>query len=138
MDDAVRRILESHKTWAVVGCSPDEWRPSHRVARRLQGWGYRVIPVNPNATEILGEPAYPDLESISEPVEVVDIFRRSDQAGAHVDEAVAVGAKAVWMQLGVIDEEAAQRAADAGLDVVMNRCPAMEYPRLAPPVRPPA
>ena len=128
MDDTVRRILESYRTWAVVGCSPDEWRPSHRVARRLQGWGYRTIPVNPNAEVILGERAYPDLGSIPEPVEVVDIFRRA--AGAHVDEAIAVGARAVWMQLGVVDEAAAARARAAGLDVVMDRCPAVEYPRL--------
>ena len=130
MDDAARKILETYRTWAVVGCSPDEWRPSHRVARRLRGWGYRVIPVNPHADTIFGEPVHPDLASVPEPVEVVDIFRRSTDAGAHVDEAIAVGARAVWMQLGVVDEEAAERARAAGLDVVMDRCPAIEYPRL--------
>ena len=129
-DDTARRILETHRTWAVIGCSPDEWRPSHRVARRMQGWGYRIIPVNPNAGEILGERAYPDLAAIPEPVGVVDIFRRSAEAGAHVDEAIAIGAKAVWMQLGVVDHDAAARAIRAGLDVVMDRCPAIEYPRL--------
>ena len=130
MEDAVRRILEGCRTWAVVGCSPDQSRPSHRVARRLQGWGYRVIPVNPNADVILGEPAYPRLADVPEQVEVVDIFRHSAQAGAHVDEAIAIGAGAVWMQLGVVDEAAARRARAAGLDVVMDRCPAIEYPRL--------
>ena len=130
MQETITRILESSRTWAIVGCSPDEWRPSHRVARRLQGWGYRIIPVNPAADAILGEPAYPDLASIPEPVDVVDVFRRSQHAGAHVDEAIAIGARAVWMQLGVIDEAAADRARAAGLDVVMDRCPAIEYPRL--------
>jgi predicted CoA-binding protein len=100
--------------------------------RYLQRSGYRIIPVNPAETEILGERVYPSLDAIpaSEGVEVVDIFRRADQAGAHVDEAIAIGAKAVWMQLGVIDVDAAQRASDAGLDVVMDRCPAQDLPRL--------
>ena len=89
-----------------------------------------MIPVNPNCDEVLGEPAYARLEDIPDQVDVVDIFRRSDAAGAHVDEAIAIGAKAVWMQLGVIDEDAAKRARDAGLEVVMDRCPAIEIPRL--------
>ena len=89
-----------------------------------------MIPVNPNCDEVLGERAYARLEDIPDPVDVVDIFRRSDAAGAHVDEAIAVGAKAVWMQLGVIDEEAARRAQARGLQVVMDRCPAIEIPRL--------
>jgi predicted CoA-binding protein len=129
----VAHILNSYKTWAVVGCSPDPWRDSHGVAAFLVDRGYRVIPVNPSADEILGLRCYPDLASIptSEGVEVVDIFRRSDQAGTHVDEAIAVGAKAVWMQLGVIDDVAAQRAQAAGLQVVMDRCPKIELPRLA-------
>ena len=95
----------------------------------LHRHGYRVIPVNPNASEVRGLPCYPDLASVPEPVDVVDIFRRSAAAGAHVDEAIAVGAKAVWMQLGVIDEAAAQRARAAGLEVVMDRCPAIELGR---------
>ena len=90
-----------------------------------------MIPVNPNCDEVLGERAYARLEDIPDQVDVVDIFRRSDAAGAHVDEAIAIGAKAVWMQLGVIDEDAAQRARDAGLEVVMDRCPAIEIPRLS-------
>ncbi len=130
--DPARRILESYRIWAVVGCSPSPGRPSHGVARRLQSWGYRIIPVNPHAEEILGERAYPDLASIpaGEGVEVVDIFRRSRYAGGHVDEAIAAGAKAVWMQLGVVDHDAAARAEAAGLDVVMDRCPAIEGRRL--------
>ena len=129
----VAHILTTYKTWAVVGCSPDPSRDSHGVAAFLQDHGYRVIPVNPSANEILGQRCYPDLASIptGEGVEVVDIFRRSDQAGVHVDEAIAIGAKAVWMQLGVIDPAAAERAADAGLQVAMDRCPKIELPRLA-------
>lgn len=129
----VRAILDTHRVWAVVGCSPDPSRPSHSVARFLQGNGYRVIPVNPRATEILGERCYARLADVpaEEDVEVVDIFRRSALAGVHVDEAVEIGARAVWMQLGVIDHAAAARARDAGLRVVMDRCPAIELPRLA-------
>ena len=128
-----QQVLERFTTWAVVGCSPDPSRDSHDVARFLQARGKRVIPVNPNFCpgEILGEECHPDLASIAEPVEVVDIFRRAEFAAAHVDEAIAVGAKAVWMQLGVIDEDAAQRARDAGLLVVMNRCPKIEWPRVS-------
>ena len=110
-------------------------RDSHRIAALLQRRGHRVIPVNPNCDEVLGEKAYPTLGDIPESVDVVDVFRRSDRAGAHVDEAIAIGAKAVWLQLGVIDEEACERARAAGLQVVMDRCPAIEIPRLsgAPP-----
>jgi predicted CoA-binding protein len=127
----VRQILEQFTTWAVVGCSPDPRRDSHGVAAFLQARGKRVVPVNPNACpgEILGQECHPDLASIGEPVEVVDIFRRSEFAGTHVDEAIAIGAKAVWMQLGVIDEAAAVRAREAGLLVVMDRCPKIEWPR---------
>ncbi len=131
--ETIRTLLTETHTWAVIGCSPDPRRDSHRVARLLQDRGFRVIPVNPNADEVLGEPCYPSLGDIParERVDVVDIFRRTDRAGAHVDEAIAAGARAVWMQLGVIDETAAQRALEAGLLVVMNRCPAIELPRLA-------
>jgi uncharacterized protein len=132
VSDDVRAILTGHRVWAVVGCSPDPGRPSHSVASFLQRRGYRVIPVNPNGTEILGERCYARLADIpaEEGVEVVDVFRRSALAGAHVDEAIAIGARAVWLQLGVIDEAAAQRARAAGLRVVMDRCPAIELPRL--------
>jgi len=130
--EIITRILRDHRTWAVVGCSPRPDRPSHRVARFLQENGYRVIPVHPGVDELLGERCFPTLMDIpsTEKVQVVDIFRRSDQAGAHVDEAIAIGARAVWMQLGVIDESASARARAAGLDVVMDRCPAIELPRL--------
>jgi predicted CoA-binding protein len=130
--DAIRTVLEELATWAVVGCSPDPRRDSHEVAAFLQRIGKRVVPVNPAGGDILGERACPDLAAAAAEVtvDVVDIFRRSDQAGAHVDEAIAIGAKAVWLQLGVVDEDAAQRALDAGLLVVMDRCPKIEYPRL--------
>ena len=129
-NDAIRFALGCH-TWAVVGCSPSPSRDSHRIAALLQRRGHRIIPVNPDCDEILGERAYARLEDIPDPVDVVDIFRRSDAAGAHVDEAVAIGAKAVWMQLGVVDEDAARRARARGLQVVMDRCPAIEIPRLS-------
>src|SRR3954454_11743864 len=130
VDAVARRILETSRTWAIVGCSPDPGRPSYGVARFLMERGYRVICVNPFAEACFGEPGVGDLRSIDERVDVVDIFRRPDQAGTHVDEAIAIGARAVWMQLGVVDEEAAARARSAGLDVVMDRCPKIEYPRL--------
>ena len=128
--DDVRAILTGTRVWAVVGCSPDPSRDSHRIASMLQRRGYTVIPVNPLATEILGERCYPTLGAVPAPVEVVDIFRRAAAAGAHVDEAVRIGAQAVWMQLGVIDAAAAERGRAAGLRVVMDRCPAIELPRL--------
>ncbi len=129
--ETVDRILDSCETFAVVGASPHPGRPSNGVVGVLLEHGYRVIPVNPNADEVRGMRCYPELASIPSEVEVdvVDIFRRSEEAGHHVDEAITVGAKAVWMQLGVIDEAAAQRARDAGLDVVMDRCPAIELNR---------
>ena len=131
--ETIRTVLTDTRTWAVVGCSPDPRRDSHRIARLLQSRGFRVIPVNPNADEVVGERCYASVTEIpaGEGVEVVDIFRRADRAGSHVDEAIAIGARAVWMQLGVIDDAAAERALDSGLLVVMNRCPAIELPRLA-------
>jgi uncharacterized protein len=133
MGDDVRSLLTETRTWAVVGCSPDPRRDSHRIAALLQREAYRVIPVNPNVDgELLGERCYRSVTEIpdAEGVEVVDIFRRSAEVGAHVDEAIAIGARGVWLQLGVIDEAAAGRARAAGLRVVMNRCPAIELPRL--------
>lgn len=129
MDDDIEFILRELRTWAVVGCSPSPWRDSHRVASLLMRKGYRVIPVNPEADTVLGERCHPVLPA-GEGIEVVDLFRRSSAVSAHVDEAIAIGAKAVWMQLGVIDSEAAARARAAGLRVVMDRCPAIELPRL--------
>ena len=130
--DDVRAILTGTRVWAVVGCSPDPGRDSHRIAAMLRRRGYTVIPVNPMSAEILGERCYPSLASIPDGagVEVVDVFRRASAAGAHVDEAIAIGARAVWMQLGVVDEAAAERGRAAGLRVVMDRCPAIELPRL--------
>ena len=131
-DDYLRGILETVRTVAVVGASPRTHRPSHGVMRFLQGHGYRAIPVNPFAagTEILGERCYARLADIPEPVDLVDIFRRSEAAGVAVDGAIEIGAKAVWMQLGVRDDAAAARAEAEGIAVVMNRCPAIEIPRL--------
>ena len=125
MDDRSSHVLTAYDRWAVVGWSPDPGRDSHRIAAFLELKGKRVWRVNPHAPG-----AYPSLAAIGKPIEVVDIFRRSSEAGVHVDEAIAIGAEAVWMQLGVVDEDAAQRARDAGLEVVMDRCPAIEYPKL--------
>jgi predicted CoA-binding protein len=133
----IEHVLRDLRVWAVVGCSSNPIRPSHSVTGTLLRHGYEVLPVNPREREVFELPAFPDLASAAEaanavgrPIEVVDIFRRADLAGAHVDEAIAIGAKAVWLQLGVIDEAAAARARDAGLMVVMDRCPAIELPRL--------
>lgn len=121
-DATIERIFAECPTIAVVGLSSNPLRPSHGVASYMQRRGYRVIPVNPNETEVLGVRAYPSLAEVPDQIDLVDIFRRSDEAGRAVDEAIAVGAKAVWMQDGVIDNAAAQRALDAGLLVVMDRC----------------
>ena len=124
------KILNTYRTVAVVGLSPKPERPSNRVANYLKEQGYRVIPVNTYATEILGETCYPDLSSIPEPVDVVDIFRRPEAVPPIVEEAIEIGAKAVWMQEGVINEEAAARAKEAGLLVVMDRCMLKEHGKL--------
>ena len=126
-------MLSAPLTWAVVGCSPSPHRDSHRIAGLLKRRGNRIIPVNPTAAgaDILGERCEARLADLpAGGVDVVDLFRRSEAAGAHVDEAIAIGARAVWMQLGVIDEDAAERARAAGLSVVMDRCPAIEIRRL--------
>lgn len=131
-DAYLRDILAAARTIAVVGASPRPNRPSHGVMRFLQRHGYRCIPVNPFAAggEILGERVYAGLADIKEPVDIVDVFRRSGFAGAAVDEAIQIGAKTVWMQLDVRDDAAAARAEARGLKVVMDRCPAIEIPRL--------
>lgn len=132
-DDAdIRTLLEGARTIALVGASDRPDRPSFRVMATLQQHGYRVIPVNPQITgeHVHGEFVFRDLAQLGDPIDIVDIFRRSDAAGAVVDQAIAIGAKAVWMQLGVVDEEAAARAEAAGLKVVMDRCPAIEIERL--------
>lgn len=140
-DTYLRGILEATRTIAVVGASPRPHRPSHGVMRFLQSRGYRAIPVNPFAAgqDILDERVYARLADIPQdqvgPVDMVDIFRRSAMAGGVVDEAIAIGAQFVWMQLDVRDDEAAARAEAHGLKVVMDRCPAIEIPRLGLPPR---
>jgi len=130
-DDVIRALLVRRLNVAVVGCSPNPARDSHRIARLLLDRGHRVFPVNPAATgKILGQTVYASLGDIRESIDMVDVFRRSDQVGPVVDDAITKGAAAVWMQLGVIDEAAAERAQRAGLTVVMDRCPAIEYRRL--------
>lgn len=132
-DDAeIKALLEGARTIALVGASDRPDRPSYRVMAMLQEHGYRVIPVNPQITgeHLHGEFVFRELAQIGEPIDIVDIFRRPIAAGEAVDEAIAVGARAVWMQLGVINEDAAARAEAAGLQVVMDRCPAIEIPRL--------
>lgn len=126
---AIQTILNECRTIAVVGLSSNPMRPSYDVARYMQRQGYRIIPVNPNEVEVLGERAYPSLEKVPEKFDLVDIFRRSEEAGEHVDEAIRLGANAVWMQDGVIDSEAADRALKAGLLVVMDNCILREHAR---------
>ena len=132
-DELMKRVLGSVRVVAIVGVSASEAKPSHFVMKYMQGKGYRCIPVNPGLAGqvLLGEKVYPDLKSIPVSVDMVDIFRNSEAAGAVTDEAIAIGAKVVWMQLGVINEAAAKRAEDAGLIVIMDRCPKMEYSRFS-------
>ena len=127
--ETIRRILDECRTIAVVGLSSAPSRPSNSVSDYMRRNGYKVIPVNPNETSVFGEKAYPDLFAVPEKVELVDVFRRSDEAGKAVDQAIAIGAKAVWLQEGVIDRAAAQRALEAGLLVVMDRCWLKEHIR---------
>jgi predicted CoA-binding protein len=131
-DEAIVATLRAVKTIAVVGASPKPHRASHGVMRFLQGKGFRCIPVNPgHAGEmLLGETVYADLAAVPLPVDMVDVFRNSVAAGPVVDEAIAIGADVVWMQLGVINEAAADRGRRAGLTVIMDRCPAIEWGRL--------
>jgi predicted CoA-binding protein len=132
IDDDIRSLLEQTRTIALIGASDRPDRPSNRVMAMLQRHGYRVIPINPQITgeHVHGEFVWRDLTQIGEPIDLVDIFRRPEAAGEAVDQAIAAGAKAVWMQLGVINQAAAERAEAAGLKVVMDRCPAIEIPRL--------
>ena len=126
----LRRILKSNHTIAVVGLSADWYRPSYFAAKYMQEHGFRVIPVNPKYDEILGEKCYPNLKSIPEPVDIVDVFRKSEDCVPIAEDAVAIGAKVLWLQLGVINEEAARIAEAGGLEVVMDRCVKIEYARL--------
>lgn len=125
----IRDVLSTTKTVAMVGLSPKSERPSYFVASYLQSEGYRVIPVNPRATEILGEKAYPDLNSIPFPIDLVDVFRQPEECLEVAKQAIAIGAKTLWLQLRVINLEAAQLAADAGLNVIVDRCVKIEHGR---------
>jgi predicted CoA-binding protein len=124
--ETIERVLR-HQVWAVVGLTDNRHRAAYGVARFLLDRGKRVVPVNPGGEPVHGQAGYRSVAEIPFPVDVVDLFRRSEAAGGHVDEAVEAGAKAVWLQLGVIDEQAADRASAAGLDVVMDHCPAIEW-----------
>jgi predicted CoA-binding protein len=124
--DRLRELLQNARSIAVVGLSGDRNRPSYGVASTLLEYGYEIHPVNPNEARVLGRPVVPDLASLPGPVDVVDLFRRSELVGPHVDEAIALGAKVVWLQDGVIDRAAAERAHAAGLEVVMDRCMARD------------
>ncbi|HEV2300629.1 MAG TPA: CoA-binding protein [Stellaceae bacterium] len=137
-DDYLREVLSGARTIAILGASPRADRPSHRVMAYLQSRFYRTIPVNPNAAgeTILGERCYAALAELPEKVEMVDVFRRASALSAAVDDAIAAGAGIVWLQLGLRDDVAAARAEAQGLKVVMNRCPAIEIPRLGLPPRP--
>ena len=129
-DDEIRQVLSGAKTIAVVGLSAKPWRPSHGVSEYMQSKGYRVIPVNPNLAAALGEKAYARLEDVPEKIDIVNIFRRSEFVAPLVDAAIALGARAVWMQEGVVDHEAAERARRAGLAVIMDRCILKEHRKL--------
>ena len=126
----LRRVLQGNRVIAVVGLSPNWNRPSFFAAKYMLEHGYTVIPVNPGATEILGRKCYPDLASIPQPVDLVDVFRKPADATPIAQEAIRLGAKCLWLQLGVINREAADKASAAGLDVVMDRCVKIEYARL--------
>ncbi len=129
-DREIRQLLETSKTIAMVGLSDKPDRDSYRVAEYLQRQGYRIIPVNPTVDVVLGEKSYASVSDIPAPVDIVDVFRRPDAVGPVVEDAIAAGARAVWMQLGIENEEAAQAAEAAGLQVVMDRCIKIEHARL--------
>jgi predicted CoA-binding protein len=125
----IPELLAASKTIAVVGLSSRRTRPSYGVSEYMQSQGYRILPVNPNETEVLGEKAYPDLGSVPEKIDIVDIFRRPEHVPAIVEAAIRIGARAVWMQEGIVHEQAAERARAAGLEVVMDRCILKEHRR---------
>jgi predicted CoA-binding protein len=127
---SIKEILENYKTIAVIGLSSQTWRPSYSVSRYMQSVGYRIIPVNPRETEVLGEKAYPSLDEVPEPIEIVDIFRRPEYVPEIVEAAIRLKARVIWMQLGVGNEAAAERARAAGLEVVMERCILVEHREL--------
>lgn len=123
-------LLKKYRTIAVVGLSPNRMRPSNGVSAYMKAQGYRIIPVNPGHAEILGEKSYRRLEDIPEPVEIVNVFRRSEETGPVVDSAIAIGAKAVWLQEGISNDDAASRAAKAGLEFVQDLCILKEHSKL--------
>ena len=128
---SIKEILEKYHTIAVVGLSSHTWRPSYSVSRYMQAAGYRIIPVNPLETEVLGEKAFPTLEAVPEPFEIVDIFRRHEHIPDIVESAIRLNARVIWMQQGLIHDAAAARARSAGLEVVMNRCILVEHQNYA-------
>ena len=128
--NTLRRILTNYKRVAIVGLSADWSRPSNFVGKYLLEHGFEVIPVNPRYDEILGQPCYPDLQAIPTPIDIVDLFQRAERVPPFVDAAIEIGAKVVWMQLGIVHEDAARKARAAGLEVVMDRCMKIEYARL--------
>jgi len=130
-DNEIAKLLQTAKTIAVVGLSGSPWRPSFGVTQYMQSQGYRIIPVNPNVSESLGEPAYQRLEDVPEKIDVVNIFRRSEFTGEVVDSAIKLGVRWIWMQEGVVNAEAAARAEAAGIGVIMNRCILKYHRRLA-------
>jgi predicted CoA-binding protein len=132
MTPEIAELLRSSRTIAVVGLSGKPWRPSHGVTGYMQHQGYRVIPVNPNETEVLGEQAYPDLDSVPEKIDIVNIFRRSEFTLPAIEAAIRIGARAIWMQEGVIHEDGARLAQSAGLLVIMDRCILKEHRKLQP------
>jgi predicted CoA-binding protein len=129
-DHLIRPFLRSAKVIAVVGLSPKENRPSNEVARYLQQVGYRIVPVNPGQDRILGEPCYPDLAAIPEPVDIVDVFRRAEEVLPIAQQAIAIGAKVLWLQQGIVNEEAARLVEAAGMTCIMDRCIKIEHQRL--------
>lgn len=131
-DETVRRVLRDCTTWAVVGLGDNPRRPAYDVAAFLQHRGKRIVPVHPSAAEVLGQPGYRTLAEVPFPIDCVDVFRRSAAAGAVADEAIAIGARAVWFQVGVIDEAAARRVRGARIDMVMDRCPKIDWGFLGP------
>lgn len=129
-DERIASILRGAKTIAVVGLSSDEGRPSNRVARYLQDEGYRILPVNPNETKVLGEPAFPSLLDVPEPVDIVDVFRRPEHTPAIATDSVRIGAKVLWLQVGIVSDEARRIAIEGGMDVVMDLCLLVEHQRM--------
>ncbi len=128
----MEKIFNDNKTIAIVGLSSNPTRPSYSVARYLQSQGYKIIPVNPNEKEILGEKSYPDLISIPDKIDIVDIFRRSEDVPPVVEQAIKIKAKVIWMQEGIVNEESAKKASDAGLTVVMDKCMYKEHCKCKP------